>query len=556
MVAILALVGVALGLTYVALGGRLGIALLVVKTTMREPAAETQEVSWQRGPLAATVQAASARPPNVILIVVDDLGYNDLTLRGGFADGRVPTPNIDRLARRGVDFVTAYSGSPTCAPSRAALMTGRNPTRFGFEFTPTGKQFMKVVTQSRPAHATLHGPLYFADREAKVPHVDDMGLPSDEITIAEVLKQSGYHTVHIGKWHLGDAPRFRAHARGFVESLSLKYGASMYLPPDDPRVVNAPSEADTTDRFLWAAEVWGVRYNDGEYFRPDRYLTDYFTEQAVKVIEANRYRPYFMYLAYNAPHTPLQALREDYDALEGLGDHRTRVYGAMLRAVDRGIGRILETLEATGTLENTLVIFTSDNGGPHTVDLPQLNAPLRGWKATYFEGGIRVPMFLHWPSALEPGRFDQPVSHFDIFSTIAAAAGAPPPADRLLDGVDLLPFARAERRALNSLEARPHETLYWRTDRYLAMRDGDWKLQVTALPPKVWLYDLAADPWERVNLATREPERLALLKSKLAAYDRSQAAPLWPSLGAGYMPLDKTITMPQASDDEYVYFSN
>lgn len=548
-----ALIVLALGLLlaagYALIGGRVGLALLAVKFTLREQSAPHRPVNWQRGPDQAPANVAG-RTPNIILIVVDDLGFNDLTLNGGFANGRVPTPNIDRLAQRGVHFATAYSGSPTCAPSRAALLTGRNPTRFGFEFTPTGKQFMRVVTQTRLPHASLHGPMYFAEREAGFPHVDDMGLPIDEVTIADVLTRAGYHTVHIGKWHLGDAPRFRANHRGFNESLSLRYGASMFLPEDDPRVVNAPSSIDTTDKFLWAAGVWGVRYNDGEYFQPDRYLTDYFTDEAVKVIAANRHRPYFLLLAYNAPHTPLQALREDYDALSALGDHRQRVYGAMIRAVDRGVGRLLAALEANGTLENTLVIFTSDNGGPHTIDMPRINAPYRGWKASYFEGGVRVPMFLHWPAALAPRRFDHPVIHFDIFSTIAAAAGASASTERALDGVDLLPFARGER------SERPHQTLYWRTDRYLALRDGDWKLQVTQLPQAEWLFDLSADPLERLNLASREPTRLAELKAKLAAYDAVQAQPLWPSLGAGYIPIDKTMGMPQELGDEYVYFSN
>ncbi|MFZ9708778.1 MAG: sulfatase-like hydrolase/transferase [Steroidobacteraceae bacterium] len=548
-VLILLVLGLLLSAGYALIGGRVGLALLAVKFTLREYSAPHRVVNWQRGPDQSPANVAG-RAPNIILIVVDDLGFNDLTLNGGFADGRVPTPNIDRLAQRGVHFATAYSGSPTCAPSRAALLTGRNPTRFGFEFTPTGKQFMRVVTQTRLPHASLHGPLYFAEREAGFPHVDDMGLPTDEVTIADVLTRAGYHTVHIGKWHLGDAPRFRAHRRGFNESLSLRYGASMFLPEDDPRVVNAPSSIDTTDKFLWAAGVWGVRYNDGEYFQPDRYLTDYFTDEAIKVIEANRHRPYFLFLAYNAPHTPLQALREDYDALSALGDHRQRVYGAMIRAVDRSVGRLLAALEANGTLENTLVIFTSDNGGPHTIDMPRINAPYRGWKASYFEGGVRVPMFLHWPAALAPRRFDHPVTHFDLFSTIVAAAGASAPAERALDGVDLLPFARGER------SERPHQTLYWRTDRYLALRDGDWKLQVTQLPQAEWLFDLSVDPQERRNLASREPTRLAELKTKLAAYDAAQAQPLWPSLGAGYIPIDKTMGVPQEVGDEYVYFSN
>jgi arylsulfatase A-like enzyme len=199
-----------------------------------------------------------------------------------------------------------------------------------------------------------------------------------------------------------------------------------------------------------------------------------------------------------------------------------------------------------------LVIFTNDNGAPHYADLAGLNAPLRGWKATYFEGGIRVPLFMRWPAGLPAGaRVKTPVGHVDIFSTVAAAAGRPLPTDRVIDGVDLLPFARGERG-----DDAAHRSLYWRTDDYLALREGDWKLQVTQRPRKDWLYDLAADPGERRNLAASQPERLAAMKAALAEIDRQQSRPLWRTLGAGYIPLDKLMRDPQSPDDEYVYFAN
>jgi arylsulfatase A-like enzyme len=365
-----------------------------------------------------------------------------------------------------------------------------------------------------------------------------------------VLRSAGYHTAHVGKWHLGDAPQFRPTAHGFNESLSLPYGAAMFLPEDDPNVVNAASKIDPLDRFIWAAHPWGVRFNDGELFKPNKYLTDYFTDQALTIIDRNRHRPFFLYLAYNAPHTPLQATREDYEALADIEDHSVRVYAAMIRSLDRNIGRVLEALDQAGLTNDTLVIFTSDNGGTHTIGIKGINAPFRGWKATHFEGGIRVPLYMRWPKGLPTGRFDAPASHLDIFSTAAAAADTAVPSDRIIDGVNLLPYLRGE------IADRPHQSLYWRTDRYLVMRDGDWKLQITDRPNKVWLNNLATDPTEQINLAAEEPTKVAAMRTALDAFDRSQVPPMWRSLGAGYIPIDKTLADPQEPGDEYVYFSN
>jgi len=536
------------------LGGWTGLALLYVRYVMSNESAPFREVTWQQGPAASSslAESTAAKRPNVLLIVVDDLGHADLSAFGaGVAEGRVPTPNIDSLTQRGVSFDAAYSGNPTCAPSRAAIMTGRYPTRFGFEFTPTPSLFMKLIARTGEKQGGDAPPVYFADREAGQPFYEDMGLPTSEVTIAKVLRAAGYHTAHIGKWHLGDSPRFRSYAHGFDESLSLQHGASMYLPSADPRVVTVDPEYNIIDKFILANQPWGVRFNDGEVFKPDRYLTDYFTDEAIRVIDGNQHRPFFLYLAYNAPHTPLQATREDYDALPFIEDHALRVYAAMLRSLDRNIGRVLAALRERGLEDNTLVIFTSDNGAPHYTGLGARNAPLRGWKATYFEGGIRVPLFLQWPAALpENTRRPGPAAHFDIFSTIAAATGATTPADRVIDGVNLLPYARGD------LAGKPHESLFWRTDRYLTLLDGEWKLQLTEMPRKEWLYNLTLDPSEKNNLATSEATRVAAMKSRMMAFDREQAVPIWQSLAAVAVPLDRTIADPPRAGEDYVYFSN
>jgi len=545
-----------------ALGGSFGLSLLYVRYVMREESAPYRDIAWQQGPTSAAMPPRALNPdvprhsnivqPNIVLIVVDDLGYADLTAHGpGLADGQVPTPSIDSIAEGGVNFAVGYSANATCAPSRAAIMTGRYPTRSGYEYTPTAPRFMKIVTSASRGKTTEDRALYFADRERGQLPFEQMGLPTSEITLGQLLQGVGYHTVHIGKWHLGETPEFRASARGFHESLSLQYGASMYLPEDDPRVVNATTDLNPLDRFLWAAGAWGVRYNDGEVFQPDRYLTDYFTDQAIEVIDANRHRPFFLHLAYNAPHTPLQATREDYAALPFIEDHTLRVYAAMIRSLDRGIGRVLAALRERGLEDNTLVLFTSDNGAPHYISLGARNAPFRGWKATYFEGGIRVPLFMRWPAGLPQGKtVSGPAVHFDLFATAAAAAGAPLPKDRVIDGVDLLPFARGER------SGTPHERIFWRTDRYLTLREGDWKLQSTQLPRTDRLHDLATDPLEQRNLAATQAERLRAMKATLARFDAEQAKPLWQSLGAMYVPIDRTLKEKPAPGEDYIYFSN
>lgn len=505
-----------------------------------------QEVTWQKGPERAP---AGKRPPNIILIVADDLGYNDLSFNGGgVAGGAVPTPFIDSIGRQGVNFEQAYAGHGTCAPSRAALLTGRYPTRFGFEFTPTPLRFARQV---RAFHYGPLNPVYFADREKDLIPMVEMGVPTDQIMLGEVLQGSGYHTIQLGKWHLGEAPKFQPQNRGFSETLGFTGGGSMFLPKEDPRIVNSVQGFDPIDMQLWATLQFYVRKDGGEAFQPKRHMTDYLTDEAIAAVDANKNRPFFMYLAYNAPHTPLQATHEDYQALSHIADHRERVYAAMIKQLDRNVGRLLQTLQEKGLEENTLVVFTSDNGGAYYIGLEDVNRPFRGWKQTFFEGGIRVPMFMKWPAAIRPGAtYHAPVSHFDIFATTVAAGRAAMPKDRPMDGVDLMPFVTARKTG------RPHEVLFWRTGPYRVVRAGDWKLQVTERPQKDWLYDLSADPTERNNLAASQPEKVAELKRLLAAHDAQQIKPLWPELGQSPVMLDHSLIRPQRPGEEYVYWGN
>jgi uncharacterized sulfatase len=524
-----------------------------VAAKLRYPVGPHREIEWSTGP-AQPASPPAERPPNIVLIVADDLGWNDITFGGGgVAGGSVPTPHIDSIAADGVQFTNGYSSSGTCAPSRAALMSGRYPTRFGFEFTPTPPAMLPIVARMAKEAAEKTGrrkPITYFDQPGRqsLPF-EEMGVPASEITLAETLQSAGYHTTHIGKWHLGRANGMAPHDQGFDESLLMASG--LYLREDDPDVVNSKQDFDPIDRFLWKGLQFAASFNGSEYFEPGGYLTDYYTDEAVRVIDANANRPLFLYLAHWAPHTPLQATKADYDALSHIEDHTLRVYAAMIRALDRGVGRVLEALRANGLEENTLVIFTSDNGGAHYIGLPEINRPYRGWKISHFEGGIHVPYFMRWPARIAAGsRYEEPVHHFDVYATAAAAAGAPLPSDRKMDGVDLVPFAGGETRGA------PHDRLFWRQGHYQVVLSDGWKLQRTARPDKTWLFHLRDDPTERRNVAADHPAKVEELLALLAAHNAEQSEPAWPALIEAPTSIDKTLRDPPSPDDEYIYWPN
>lgn len=524
------------------------VQLLVVADHLTHPVGAPEAVNWAQGP---QTPAAGRRVPNIVLIVADDLAINDLTAEGaghGVAGGLVPTPNIDSIARQGADFTVAYSANATCSPSRAALMTGRYPTRFGFEFTAVPAQLAKYVPRYSPQDRP-HPTIYHAELQSQVPPMADMGMPASEITIAELLKARGYHTVHIGKWHLGEARGMRPEDQGFDESLGFMPGASKYEA--DTAAVGAKLPGDPLDRLLWLALTDAVQFNGGHPFHAGEYLTDYFSDQAAAAIRANRDRPFFLYLAYSAPHTPFQATRADYDALAAIRDRRTRVYGAMVRALDRGVGAVMAALTAQGLDDDTLVIFTSDNGGAWYAGLPNINKPYRGWKGTFFEGGIRVPFFVRWPGRIAPAqRLHMPVQGIDVFPTFAAAAGAALPRGRRTDGIDLLPFVTGHAPALT------RRTFFWRSGGYEAIRDGDWKLQVSQNPARIWLFDLATDPTERSDLSTRRPDMVKRLRAELASHDRELPRPRWPALLEEPIRIDVPADAPWKPGQDYVYWPN
>ena len=524
------------------------------------PIADHRSIEWPRGPELANVDP-NDRPPNIVLIVTDDMGFNDISLyNGGAGDGSVQTPSIDALAEQGVTFTNGYAANAVCSPSRAAIMTGRYSTRFGFEFTPfwrTGATIFQWMNDLNPSSIPI---LFDAENIDNMKPILELGLPASEITIAELLQKRGYYTALIGKWHLGSVGDMAPIKQGFDNSLELAGG--LYLPENHPEVVNAKVSGDPIDNMVWATGRYAVRFkpsaNGDEEFQPKGYVTDYYTDEAIKVIENNRHRPFFLYLAHWGIHNPLQASREDYDALSHIKDHRLRVYSAMIRAVDRSVARVTQSLADNGLAENTLVIFTSDNGGAGYIGLPDINKPYRGWKLNHFEGGTHVPFMAKWPAQINAGsQLDAAIHHNDIFTTIAAAAKIAVPTDRQIDGVDLLPYIRKEVAGV------PHQTLFWREGHQQTVLHSGWKLiradqlhLPQPAPQAKWLFNLTEDPSEQNNLASQNSDKVAELESLLAAHNAEQMQPLWPSVFNSPQQVDKTSNEPIIEGDEFIYWPN
>lgn len=521
-----------------------------------KPVAPNVPVEWPSGPAVAS-QAPDERPPNIIFILADDMGFNDVSLyNGGAADGSVMTPAIDAIAREGVLFENGYAANAVCAPSRASALTGRYSTRFGFEYTPfmnVGTTIFQWMTDIDPPPLPL-----FIDHVAaeSLPPFQELGMPQEEITIAEVLKPRGYYTAHIGKWHLGYLKGMRPEDQGFDDSLNM--AGTLYLPKNDPGVVNSRQEDEGIDRMVWATARYAAEFNGSVPFEPEGYLTDYYTDQAIKVIEANRNRPFFLYLAHWGTHNPLQATKQDYDAFPQIEDHALRVYAGMIRALDRSVERIVQALEDNGLADNTLIVFTSDNGGAGYIGLPEINKPYRGWKLNHFEGGTHVPYMAKWPARIDAGTvMSQPIHHIDLLQTFAGAAGAAVPTDRKLDGVDLLPFITGEQLGA------PHKTLFWREGYQQTVLHEGWKLIRSDQPDKPagtgqkkWLFNLASDPTEQRNLAAELPDKVAALDALLAEHNAEQEKSMWPSVMQSPQLIDKPGGVPYEEGDEYIYWPN
>jgi len=518
-------------------------------SNLKNPTIENVKIEWENGP-----ETRTNFKPNIIVVLVDDLGFNQISsYGGGMSNGNFKTPNIDNLAKDGVLCTNGYSSSPICSPSRASLLTGRFATRFGYEFTPTTSSFMKAISLFSKKNEVADG-IYYDKREENIIDIEQMGLPQSEKTIAEILKPEGYHNIHIGKWHLGHANDFLPRKHGFDESLRIDQG-SLFLPEDDENVINAKLEFDPIDKVLWGNLPYAVNFNEGPRMNPDGHLTDYLTNEAVKVIEKNKNRPFFLYLAYWAVHSPLQAKKEDYEKLSFIENHDERVLASMVMTVDRGVGKIRDVLKKNNIDDNTIIIFTSDNGAPGYIGLPDLNKPYRGWKLTHFEGGVHVPFIVSYPNKIPKGiTYNGRVSNLDILSTVASVAGVDMDRNDLkeieFDGVNVLPYLIGEN------EGEPERVLFNKSGNYSFIIKEGWKLQVDLVQNKKWLYNLNEDPTEQINLIKSDLKKLNELEKILNKKLSEQVKPIWPSLLDWPIFIDKTLDETVNNNDEYIFWAN
>lgn len=423
----------------------------------------------------------AAQKPNILIIVADDLGYADLGFQGG---KDIPTPHIDSIAAGGARFTNGYVSGPYCSPTRAGLLTARYQQRFGHEFNPGGEG-------GGGGNGT--------------------GLPLSETTIANRLKEAGYVTGLVGKWHLGAGPKHHPQQRGFDEFFGFLSGAHTYFNKQEASLLRGTTKITEPD-----------------------YLTDAFGREAVSFIERHQKQPFFLYLAFNAVHTPMEANNDRLARFSSISSKSRQTYAAMLSAMDDSVGKVLNALKNAKLEESTLIFFISDNGGPTmqgTTINASSNAPLRGSKRTTLEGGIRVPFLIHWKGHIPAGTvYENPVIQLDIQPTALAAAGITVKPDWKFDGVNLLPYITG------TTKGQPHDTLYWRLGEQNAIRQGDWKLvqydraadnesSRSVTSPK--LYNLKDDIGESRDLAATNPEKVAELEKQWKVWSKELANPLW-----------------------------
>lgn len=468
-----------------AVGSIIGLVL------MAGCAGNTPPNSTQSADLEVQNPVEEPSRPNIVIIVADDLGFGDIGANGSQI---ISTPNLDALANGGVNFSSGYVTAAVCAPSRAALMTGRHQQSFGYEYNPRAR--------------------------------GEIGIPVELDTMADKIGSEGYTTALIGKWHLGRTPEHHPMARGFDQFFGFTGGGNGFLlSPEDGEHLQDPVPGSRAG----FKPIRGIEKN-GSDFEPDADLTSMLSREAVKFVEAEAATdsPFFMVLTHLAPHSPLQATHAQLERYAHIEDQPTRIYSAMVSAMDDGIGELIDALERTGQRENTLVVFMSDNGCAHYIGPGACsNAPFGGFKATYFEGGVRVPMIANWPGVLEAGvEYAEPVVSFDWSVTAMAVAGAEVE-NQGYDGINIMPFITTADIG------SPRSQMHWRTLPNFAIRDDNWKLWMvektdgSGMTPL--LFNLENDPGETVNLAKDNPEQVARLVSAFEDWSATLPEPAFDS---------------------------
>lgn len=418
------------------------------------------------------LRSQKSSAPNIIIILTDDQGYGDVGFNGC---QDIPTPNIDRIAQNGTVFSRGYVSYPVCGPSRAGLITGRYQDRFGFGRNPV-----------------------------LAPEDSSMGLPLTEQTLATVLGQVDYHSMAIGKWHLGAHPTLHPLKRGFNEFFGFLSGGHRYFPKEwvlwDINVIQKQSDGYRTKLM-------------SDYTRVDEkeYLTDALSREAAKFVRRASDNPFFLYLAYNAPHGPLQATQKYLDRFAHIKNKKRRTYAAMVSAVDDGVGQLLDALKERGIEDNTIVFFLSDNGGPEPKNGSD-NGPLKEGKSSLFEGGVRVPFAVQWPGKIPAGQvYDEAVISLDIFATAVAQAQAPIRASHPIDGTDLIPYLNGQQKGV------PHEYLFWRKfdqNWYIAQEGKSGLKLMTGRKNEPRLFDLKRDIGEDTDIAKRKQKVIKKLNKE------------------------------------------
>lgn len=482
-----------------------------------------EEMKIKNAYLDKQTQHALESAPNVLLITVDDLGMADVSL---YEEGNIVTPNIDLLGREGVVFENAYVTSPVCAPSRAALITGRYQHRFGFEFT-MHERYLRNRLEYFGFRYFVNSYPWEAQWQTSVPNeeaIHQQGLPLSEISLAEVFKKHGYKTGIIGKWHLGWSKDKRPSAFGFDEQYGFFNSHSLYAPEGSPGIIDQKIDEDWTDPYIWKGQRQGSHaiYRNYEEEEETEYLTDRITEESIDYIKKHKENPFFLWVSYNAPHTPLQAPASYVEKFLHVEDPVKRVYQAMISNLDDNLGKLMKFLELQNLDSNTFVILISDNGGAEytfTTD----NGKYAGGKNTEFEGGVKVPMIMRWPGKIpSEKRFESMVSALDIFPTALASAGITTLSNRPLDGVNLFPFIQ------DSLLTDPHEYLFWKRGISEVVRGNEWKLMMNGYSGDTMLYNLLENRYEDPDLYLNYPDEVLRLSQALDNWKFTHQDPMWP----------------------------